>query len=219
MSEETGYNSNQKYNVTKYTGTWQILYNDSTHGLQIISSDNILENDTSKVLYLKGKDGYNKLVSTLNTMSEYYINAAYAIDARSVGSNPLNKAGESAYYESKYDYIEEYSHNMITSDTTYVTDINSMTLAGVKAIYKTYWLASRYISEYDSFVRFVARNASTSGGAVTSYYLWYLNSGGAITANTYSYGVRPIIILKPDIKVKNSRETINGKTVWDLVVE
>ena len=82
---QTNYVTPQIYDVTNYDGTWQVLYNDTIRGLQIISSDNVLKNDINSLIYFKGSvDVYNSLVTNLNIMAGYYANALYATSARCV---------------------------------------------------------------------------------------------------------------------------------------
>ena len=54
---ESGFGTNQNFNIGDYDGKWQIIYNDTTYGLQIVSSDNVL--GVGNTLALKGRLGYN----------------------------------------------------------------------------------------------------------------------------------------------------------------
>ena len=73
-TEQTGYTRAQTYNTGDYTGLWQVLYNDEEHGLQIISSNDVING----TLWLNGKEGYNNIVQTLSSFCSNYVNPAYA---------------------------------------------------------------------------------------------------------------------------------------------
>ena len=86
----------------------------------------------------------------------------------------------------------------------YQKDFNAMKLAtnqnvnGIYNISKTYWLASRRVDSGAQAAGFVIRNITSSGDE--SYGdLWCVYSNNSSYANTYSYGIRPIITLKSNI--------------------
>ncbi len=81
-----------------------VLYNDTEHGLQIITANSIQDvtlgyknanvdmmipaSMSEESDFQKAKWSYNNAIETLNSYAEKYLNTAYALDARSVGSTP-----------------------------------------------------------------------------------------------------------------------------------
>jgi len=166
---QTGYTSDQPYNTGDYTGKWKVLYVD-TNKIEIISEGSVGN------LYLQGKDGYNNLVSTLNTMSSYYINTSYANTARGVGSNRTDPAGRSELFTSPfYAYIEQYANDYIKNDSYYMEDITAMENANTKALGEKYWLAGRDVVTSSTAANFNGRYV-LEGGTSTSYYLMSVSS-------------------------------------------
>ena len=143
--------STQRFTTSNYTGLWQVLYNDSTHGLELISANSV----ATLTLGTAGsssnsKIAYNKCVQTLNTFSSYYVNTTYATRGRSVGSNPTNPNGTTSLYSnSQYGFISKYASDFITQDTYYTYDINAMNSANITSIGSNYWMASRMIAVID----------------------------------------------------------------------
>jgi len=216
---QTGYTSSQSYTTSSYTGGWQVLYNDATNGVQLISSDVV------GTLYLSGVNGYNNLVGTLNTMAGKYVDSTYAVSGRSVGSLPTDietSAGTTNLYtDTTYDYMTTYGWNnkYKVADTNYTTDQTAMTSAGVINATTRYWLASRYIQAISSSTRFHSRWVEVNS-LVGSDFLWYVSSGGPTSTYSYSNGVRPVITLKSDIQINKSDSTKDGTTqgnAWELI--
>ena len=61
-TKQTGYENEQTYNTKEYIELWQVLYNDTERGLQIISKNKV----NNEYLILHGKVGYNNCLPTLN---------------------------------------------------------------------------------------------------------------------------------------------------------
>lgn len=221
-TSQTGYSEDQTFNVTNYKEKWRVLYDYETYGrVEIISSTNILINDTQKVLTLSGKDGYNNIVSTLNGMSRYYINEKYAKSARSVGSNPNNPEGFSEYYITKYTGFSSYDNQFIVDDSFYITDLEAINTSDIKKINQSYWLASRDIDNSTSnYLGFYYRYFNQYANGASRSMFWSVSIPGHNT-KIYEKGnsVLPIIFLKPDIIAIDSGEKIDGKTVWNLINE
>ena len=108
----------------------RVLYNDATHGLQIITDKNITQKvdgvDTAIEVIL-GVDGdyvastetYNNAIETLNDEAEKYLNTTYAYDARCVGSASTVENGMYINKDKvKFAGTEEY---VVPGDTNYVT--------------------------------------------------------------------------------------------------
>lgn len=94
-------------------------------------------------LYCNGKDGYNNLVDTLNTISQYYINNKYAESARSLGTNPANPEDEYTFYIK--DYITQEMGYKASSKLEYTTDVSKMTTQMRKSPNKCIWLPYRMV--------------------------------------------------------------------------
>ena len=221
--EQTGQDTNQDFNTGDYTGLWQVLYNDETYGLQIISTD-IVGNLT---LGHEDSDGssatrtaedeekviraYNNSINTLNSFSRNYVDDRFAISGRSVGSDQINPDDNITELE-----ILKFTPNGYTdgnvgayvSNEECAADYNAMKVAtsqdviGIHNLGKIYWLASRYVYSGSSNADFYVRNVSSRGDA-TYASLWGVNSNIG-TGNSFpisrSYGVRPVITLKPGIQ-------------------
>lgn len=194
-TSETGYVSDQVFNTSSYTGLWRVLYNDSMHGLQIISADSVID------LNIKGKIGYNKLVKTLNNVSSKYVNSTYATAGRSVGSNPSLPEGTSSIYSnSKYSFIASMANDMINADTDCSIDYNAMLAAGMTNIGKEYWMASRYIYIDVNGAGFLGTQVNMTGD-IESYCLKCVHEIGTEREHEYSKAVRPVITLKSNVLV------------------
>ena len=130
-----------------------VLYNDSTNGLQIISVDSV---ETVTLGYedptvegtdyvTKAMNSYNNAITTLNNKAKEYIdeeNENYALikdivkEARSVGSNPTAPSAEAGYFT-------KYSYQLRDTDENYSSDYSKMGALGISDSNTTYWLASR----------------------------------------------------------------------------
>ena len=95
-AEETGFSaiSTQTFDVTKYTGegcTWQLLGVEKGN-LIIISSKQFGCDETNNATFvLNGKIGYQKLEKALNKVCSIYGKGKYALNARSVNVEDINK--------------------------------------------------------------------------------------------------------------------------------
>jgi len=206
---QTGYTSDQTYTTSSYTGGWQVLYNDTTYGVQIISSDVVGS------LYLSGVNGYNNLVGTLNTMAGKYVNAAYAKSGRSVGSLPSDtqtSTGTTELYTGSYTYFTTYGWNnkYKVEDTNYTSDQTAMRTAGVINISKAYWLGSRRIPSAASTQNYFGSNTINKSGIRSYTTLWKVFLDGSFQSIIWTDGVRSVISLKPDIEINTTDSTRDG---------
>ncbi len=130
-------NSNQTINPSNYTGLWQVLYNNSNYGLQIVSSE------VTAQLSIYGYTGMNNIYSTLNNAASAYMDGIYAISARHIGTNPSNPNDPSDWC-----YLEGEPVKC-SEKTVYLTDLNALKNArsqnanGIAATNKDYFLVSR----------------------------------------------------------------------------
>ena len=201
-TSQTGYSTSQSFKTSDYTGLWQVLYNDSTNGLQLISADSV------GYLYLAGETGYNKSVETLNYFSRKYENSNFTVtnSGRIVGTNPANPVDPST---GNVTYVVNFEGSkdsgLKTGDTTYTTDYNKMYSLGIHNIGGHYWTASRkayHDSEAASFSLYVVPSGADK---VTELPYRRLVDKYAHTTTTsyefeYAYGMRPIVKLKTTVK-------------------
>lgn len=193
-----------------YIDNWQILYNDDTYGLQIISSKNV------KTVSVSGVTGYNNLVKTLNTNAGKYINTTYADSARCVGSNP-NSTETSTGTTST---TTRGSYAMKNADSSYKNDVTAMQGAtsqnenGIMQTGEAYWLASRYydttvensITHYNYYGRYVNTYGNNANAWVCFYYSDWEEGGR-------TYGLRPVIKLKSGLVISGGNGTIENPYV------
>ena len=200
-ASQSGYDTDQVFNSSLYNGLWQVLYNDSTNGFQIISADSVAD------LYLNGKVGYNNSVSTLNTISRLYENNNYTVEnsGRSVGTNPTNPATDTTEtLQLAFENNGSTDSNMKVQDNNYEADFTAMNNAtnqstkGIASIKEYYWTPSR-------------RTYSDNG--VSNFNLYTIDSEGTLEfrkmnsiykyGNEYEYGypngIRPIVTLKDTV--------------------
>ena len=196
----------------------RVLYNDDTHGIQIISADNVgnvtlgsgdtlvgnadFEYDGSATIndnFKLAATSYNKAVTTLNNKAKTYKNST-ALDARCLGSDPVPTNGVFAedvagYWSGSYDYLTTYGWNgkFKTSDTKYTEDVAKLNSLGLN-ISTDSWLASRNVYSYSSNTHFHVRYVDSSGSA-TSRGLCGVNSGGSVVGYSLSHAFRPVFLL------------------------
>ncbi len=214
-SSETGYTSSQTFNTEDATNLWQILYKDSTYGIQIISTESVgtlhlgTEGDASKC-----RIGYNNVITTLNSMSQKYINEKYATSARSIGSNPDNPTDTiTTVCTTPSNWPNGTYTGFKMLDTFCEKDLaamNTLTDKSLISIGSNYWLASRNLSAnhsgsyiYDD-CGFGIRYITNTGEGPKEYYIASVTDGGGLYTgwmHTYSAGVRPVVKLLDDIKI------------------
>ena len=196
----------------------RVLYNDDTHGIQIISADNVgnvtlgngdtlvgnadFEYDGSVTIndnFKLAATSYNKAVTTLNNKAKTYKNST-ALDARCLGSDPVPTNGVFAedvagYWSRSYEYLKKYGWNdkFKTSDTKYKEDVAKLNSLGLN-ISTDSWLASRYVSSYSSYTCFDVRSVSSSGDT-NDECLCYVDSDGNVSSYSPSNAFRPVFLL------------------------
>ena len=194
----------------------RVLYDASSeYGVQIIS-DCIKENgEYVKITFgVNSRDyandeykektlkTYNDAIKTLNTNAIKYLNSSYAIDARCVGSNPIDKNSEPSDY-AENTWGENFGVKI--EDNNYETDYNTLSSLEMIETEAPYWLASRYI-EYEDlyggsninrvicYVRMVGQEALPiykDGWGI--YWLDY--------SNEVTNGLRPVFLLKGNLHI------------------
>ena len=176
-----------------------VLYNDETNGLQIISANSVETVTLGSSSFTTSMNSYNSAITTLNEKAEEYnyFGSEY-VEARCVGSNPTNPSAQAGYF-TKYSYVSS-KYQLRDTDTNYETDYNKMTSLGIASSNSTYWLASRGVasSSYSSY--FHVRYVNSSGSLHGDNTLCFVYSGGT-DANSDSNGFRPCFTLKSGIKI------------------
>ena len=216
------------YPSAKGTIKCRVLYNDSTYGLQIISTKSV-----TKVLI--GKDdpnenvtgdpgsiercinSYNRAITTLNEKAEEYIatndGSVLATDARCVGSNPDSKnknypenltgnERKAQMYVLENDYNEKIfkSNNFWQTDNTRLSKLGLLKITDAKNDW--YYLVRRVCFEY-SGLNFCISLVSGNSGTLNNWGLFRMNTSGVIDEhdNYDTGGLRPIFLLSPNVKI------------------
>ena len=199
---------------TGVTRKCAVLYDSkSEYGLQIITLDtveNVTLGDRENV------SQYNNAVNDLNKITEKYINFKYVKDSRCVGSNPIDKNIQGNYYtvdSTKYNF----NGQLREADENYLYDFNKMKeldiceLDNDRLNGREYWLASRYILDisnmgsaygYLTHDLYAINNSgyldnNASRGILNVHKKGYMGIEGSIE----SFGLRPVFILKENIKI------------------
>ena len=208
----------------------RVLYNDETHGLQIVSADNIKEGEEMLEITLgyndptvtaddfvyngslnvsdsfkKAAASYNNAVDTLNNKAKEYMGEK-AIDARSVGSIATLENGK----------FQGDTSGMFTGTETYLTTY------GWNGKFKN--MDTNYEEDVNQIndlglnatvvntwlaSRYVASNSSNTlfkvrcmdnSGSVFNY-LCIVYSYGGTNSLSYPYGFRPVFLLPSDILI------------------
>ena len=197
----------------------RVLYNDDTHGIQIISADNVgnvtlgrgdtlvgnadFKYDGSATIndnFKLAATSYNKAVTTLNNKAKTYKNST-ALDARCLGSDPVPTNGVFAedvagYWSGSDEYLTTYGWNdkFKTSDTKYKEDVAKLNSLGLNLSTGYTWLASRIVDSTSSGAYFYVRYVGSSDDAYNSN-LCNVYSDGSADSYSPSYAFRPIFLL------------------------
>ena len=141
----------------------RVLYNDETHGVQIISFgsvqnvilgkvDPIYKDEEGVTELIIAQNSYNNAIKNLNNYAMNYLNTDLANDARCVGSLPTVTNGmmenknhdEPVVNPKEYDFVEPYMDDYRGDDTNYEYDLDRMIELGINNIGIDYWFASHY---------------------------------------------------------------------------
>ncbi len=247
----TGHTSDQTFDVTSYNGNWQILYTGSEgYGAQIVSSKSVVGTSswgtgiyTQSGLYIKGEDGYENLVKTLNTLSGYYINPNYVSSARALGSLPTDvetSIGNTNKYSGS---IANVPTTIYAEDTNYTSDENQLNKKSqLKQAGGAVWLASRSITDHSTtnqypywgnlygdtwskyYANYGARVIYSYGFSYGSYSYAYLYPTPLVyleqttynhTPYSFAAGVRPCLKLNPKLRLEKTTDG-SGNTLWKI---
>lgn len=198
----TGTNS-PYVNYTDGNGTTRlcrVLYNDATHGLQIITNSSVENvrlgssdpNYTTGTALQKAQNSYNNAIVNLNNKAESYNNASLSYDARCVGSIATVTNDILA---NKDDETPTQTNGHKGEDTHYEEDYNTMEELNLNT--EDCWLASRVvIGKYFEVRRIFSKTLSGS-------YL-FTSTG---KSDLPIYGFRPVFLLKSNVKVSGGEGT------------
>lgn len=206
-----------------------VLYDSSsevgTNGVQVITADVIEENvvlgagnpnseqdDMIPEALLQKSDAekaqwsYNNAITNLNLRAEKYINSDYILDARCVGSDPINKDKEGEMFTNNdYEYLSQHNEKYKGLDENYKSDYNKMTSLNIiqqntdKKI-KDFWLASRKrIFVEWTFTTFEIGYVNNDGVTSSSQSVIIPEYSGKPLAYGYKHGFRPVFKLKNNI--------------------
>ncbi len=186
------------------TTSWRVLENKSGQ-LDIISTEKAVD------LTLKGQNGYRKGVYTLKLLCNEYVNPEYATGARNPG-----------YTSSSMDILEYGAYTLDTNapkqfpyhDTYYSADRYLINVAKVCESTGYIWLSSRRLHTGGGWHYSLERlepngmvggeNSNSYGYGSEALYSAYYDSStdySSSDSNENTYGVRPIVSLRPEIKI------------------
>jgi len=213
LAEDSGYENNQTYNPSTIT-SWKVFKNNNGQ-LDIISSESVGD------LTLQGITGYAKAVDTLNKMCSSYVNSTYADNGRCLGyieSSSVGTIDEQTYpftyeytYKHDFPYSDEYFRKDQTVINTKVEDIDLAYYYPLRHKEGHIWLASRSVLAIKNLknnggTSFSVRGLSSSGSQNDST-LYYFDLDGSTNSNMQTKGIRPVISLKPRIKITGGEGT------------
>jgi len=194
VSSDSGTNLDQVI-VPKET-RWQVFYNNDGQ-LDIISCDSVAD------IKLIGKQGYMNAVDVLNKVCSAFVNPDYATSARCLGSD-VSSIDKIELHEMDLCYNSHerfpYMDGAFFKDVKQLLDNNCIKCKG------SVWLASRvfYLADATSIfwesyyfgVRVLFHNKN-----VGNSYLYKVEHNGKTEIKYEERGIRPVISLKPDIKI------------------
>ncbi len=217
----------------------RVLYNDETHGLQIITAGNVEENvtlgsgdtmDTATGFsyggtvainenFRKAAASYNNAVNNLNNRAKSYKDTkGIAKDARCLGSMSTLKDGKfegdtSGMWTGTYEYLTTYGWNnkFKTDDTNYSEDVNQLKTLGLNVSSGYTWLASRVVGSSSGVTFFGVHRVDSSGDARRGDGLCGVNSEGLTDSYApSSNGFRPVFLLSSNVVISSGDGTIGN---------
>lgn len=199
----------------------RVLYNDDTHGLQLISLNPVTDVTIGRI-GSTGITSYSSAIVSLNNYSEAYLdNDGIAIDARCVGSiSTINKdaSGLVTGFKNKDGRVYQDKWRMV--DCNYKEDKQQLTGIGAYSFSKKangldaetndrYWLASK---------------EKTDNGTKQTYYCNAVNKGGSqiriqifYTVSSYTdfieqAGLRVVLLLDSNVKLTGTGENLGSES-------
>ena len=209
------------------------FYNDDTHGLQIITNDNIKNeaeeeekvtlgyNDQTVTAddfvyngsltldddFKKAAASYNNAVDTLNNKAKEYMGEK-AIDARSVGSIATLENGKfqgdtSGMFTGTETYLETYGLNGIFKNADTNYNEDVTRINSLGINATSITWLASHIVVSGSSDSYFDVRYLNTSGGVRNYGLCIVNSSGNADNYSPSYGFRPIFLLSSDIQISS----------------
>ena len=221
IPNESGTTAEEKSPYVLYNNLLcRVLYNDNTHGLQIITNDSVEDvtlgssdptvtaNDFDydglflDSIFKKAAASYNNVVDNLNQKAEKY-KGTKAIDARCVGSKATLKNGvfdkkdDSGWYEGSY--VEENDLKLKNEDKNFIEDHARSHSLGLNT---RGWMASRFIRDSDD-INFTVRIFTSSSWVDQT--LCIVRSSDLLQGDGYTKtaGFSPVFLLSSDIQISS----------------
>jgi len=100
-----------------------------------------------------------------------------------------------AYHSTNYDnWGKDIKVDVASGDIQYEQDLVKMSYFGIVGTEEEYWLASRIVDEdlESEYVDFYV--GSVDGGVIAGCISWGVHSDGDVYSDSFSCGVRPVVI-------------------------
>lgn len=212
---------------SEYEGLWQVLYNDSTYGLQIVSADTVGTYKIGGTNLSSCVLSTNSAINNLNNFCAKYRNTIYATNSRCLGTDPLKPTDTSTTVTLAAPQRPSVKITGVKeADTNYLKDISAIKEATSQSengidggIEGYYWLGSRsnYESGYCCGTRIrVVYLPTIRTGSYGCYY--YGPSDSATEYDNQTCNVRPVITLKNDIMTEIGEEYGCEEKPYKLIV-
>lgn len=220
----------KNYNVQNGTnyGIQTITSNTTTAKVEIgngtgAAANNLAYNSASATAT---KNSYNNAIKRLNDEAQKYLNTKYESSIRCVGSAPDNPYSENANMYvagSKYPHMSNYNGTIRDGDTNRDIDYQQMRNFEISrpANDQTYWLASRgvwvqYPENSTTAIYFIVYNVWENTGEINDRNICYVTSNALINTRSYSWGIRPVSTLKPEVKVSGGKGTSEDPYILEI---
>lgn len=220
----------KKYNTENGTnyGIQTITPNPTAEKVEIGNGTGVAENNLAydSALATTTKNSYNSAIERLNNVAQKYLNTKYESSIRCVGSIPDNPYSETAdmyVAESKYPHMSNYNGTIKDGDTNREIDFQQMkSLVIAKSENdQTYWLASRGVwvqkpEESTTPIYFIVYNVWEDTGEINDRNICYVTSNYLINTRSYSWGIRPVSTLRPEVKVSDGKGTSEEPYILEI---
>lgn len=125
--------------------------------------------------------------------------------------------------ESKYSHMSNYNGTIKDGDTNREIDYQQMKNLEIakSANDQTYWLASRGVwvqkpTESTTPIYFIVYNVWEDTGEINDRNICYVTSNYLINTRSYSWGIRPVSTLKPEVKVSGGKGTSEEPYILEI---
>ena len=140
-----------------------------------------------------------------------YNNDSYSTNARCIGSLPNAPSQDIVgYFTSNYSYMEDFNGTFKEADTNYKLDMNQMEKLNIQDIDEYYCLASRCINSNSGDTKFGINTVNDRGKVIDTGWGCRVDNSkgyGMVDANNLGGGLRPVFMLKSEIKVTGGSGT------------